>query len=98
LDLNDPNEVIDLRAQSGLYSLQDFHQIFHYDLPLRVSPDHDLYSRDARPEGLYQAVCMSPSMVEEAPNDCWIALVGITKDQILSHPEKFVFQDVHNDL
>jgi len=51
-DLNDPNEVIDLRAIKSLHSIKDFHQVFHHDMPLQHSSDPDLYRTDSRPEGL----------------------------------------------
>jgi Ca2+-binding RTX toxin-like protein len=97
-DLNDPNEVIDLRAIKSLHSIKDFHQVFHHDMPLQHSSDPDLYRTDSRPEGMYQAVCLSSVKAEEAPNECWVALMGITKDQILSHPEKFLFSEMHDEL
>ena len=85
-DMNDQNEKIDFTAIKSLHSLQDFPQIFDYDTTIEFPTIENPNNVETFP-----CACISWAKSEELYNHCWLVLTDITAEQVLSHPEKFIF-------
>jgi len=85
-DMNDQNEKIDFTAIKSLHSLQDFPQIFDYDTTIEFPTIENPNNVETLP-----CACISWAKSEELYNHCWLVLTDITAEQVLSHPEKFIF-------